>query len=99
MRPCPPFLPAGLGLFLCALVSVFGASAAEVPAADQFVQPGTAWVQVAGHNQRVQPGTTFFLQVRLVDMTQGVHIGVGRVETSGPIISCDNDLTDGTGFA
>ena len=94
MRPGSPFLPKALCIWFCVLLGVVPAGAAEPP--DQL---GTVWVQVSGNNQRVQPGATFFLQVRLGEPAQGVHIGVGNIETSGPTISCDNDLTDGAGFA
>ncbi len=94
MRPGSPFLPKALCIWFCVLLGVVPAGAAEPP--DQL---GTVWVQVSGNNQRVQPGATFFLQVRLGEPAHGVHIGVGNIETSGPTISCDNDLTDGAGFA
>jgi len=103
MRPGLPFRPGGplfrpLGLFVwfCALLGVAAAGAAEPAVKDQF---GTVWAQLGGNNQRVQPGATFFLQVRLEDLSPGVQIGVGNIQTSGPTISCDNDITDAAGLA
>ncbi|MBI1358460.1 MAG: hypothetical protein GC160_29335 [Acidobacteria bacterium] len=64
-------------------------------------QAGGFYSQVAGQGQTVQPGSPFGLAVRLVGAptVAGVEVGLIRVLSGGPSITCLPALTDTTGLA
>ena len=90
-------------LALCCALLCCALSGAAAPGdgLTQAEQAGGFYSQVAGQGQTVQPGSPFGLAVRLVGAAtvSGVEVGVIRVLSGGPSVSCLPALTDTSGLA
>lgn len=89
--------PRSLVLLLVLAASAWGA---EAPGAPEPVAQGTTWAVVGGSNQAVAPGVPFALIAQLSGPgpLDGVEVGLLRVLSGGPSVTCDTASTNVQGF-